>query len=277
MGGVTTVALASAVARAGGLGMLAGAGMDAASVIAELRRARDAAGGGVVGVNFLCPFLDLRVVEAVAAEAPYVEAFYGNPDRKVVELIAGGGAVAAWQVGSADEARAAEDVGCGLVIAQGYEAGGHVRGGVGLMPLLESVLAAVAVPVVAAGGIGSARAAAAAFAAGADGVRVGTRFLAAEEADVHPEYLAALAGAAADDTEITEAFSMGWPHAPHRVLRSCTAASDADPLLRSPLPPTRGFPGDVASAALYAGTSVANVTAVQPAAAIVAELLEMGR
>ena len=64
-----------------------------------------------------------------------------------------GGALAGWQVGSTDEARAAADAGCDLVVAQGVEAGGHVRGTTGLLALLEEVRAAVDVPVVAAGGI----------------------------------------------------------------------------------------------------------------------------
>ena len=75
------------------------------------------------------------------------------------------------------------------------EAGGRIRGRVALLPLLAAVLEAVDVPVVAAGGIGTARAVAAALAAGAAGVRVGTRFLAAEEAATHPRYLQALIGA----------------------------------------------------------------------------------
>ena len=68
---------------------------------------------------------------------------------------------------------------------------------------------------------------AAAFAAGADGVRVGTRFVAAAEAGVHPEYVAALITAEAQDTAYTEAFSVGWSNAPHRVLRSSIAAAEA--------------------------------------------------
>jgi hypothetical protein len=72
---------------------------------------------------------------------------------------------------------------------------------------------------------------------------------------------------------LTESFSSGWPSAPHRVLRSCVGASDADPRSRSPAPPTRAFTGDVASAALYAGESVSEVSAVAPAAAVLRELV----
>ncbi len=65
------------------------------------------------------------------------------------------------------------------------------------------------------------------LAAGADGVRIGTRFAAAVEASTHPDYVAALIAARAEDTEYTEAFSATWPGAPHRVLRSCIRAAEA--------------------------------------------------
>ena len=93
------------------------------------------------------------------------------------------GALASWQEGSNDEAVAAAKAGCDLIVAQGVEAGGHVRGRIGLLTLLEQVLDSVNVPVLAAGGIGSGRAMAAALAAGASGVRVGTLFIVAEEAE----------------------------------------------------------------------------------------------
>lgn len=198
---------------------------------------------------------------------------YGDPDARVVQVIHDGGALAAWQVGSAAEAAAAVDVGCDVVIGQGCEAGGHVRGSVALRPLLDEVRAVVDVPVVAAGGIGSGRSMAGALAAGADAVRIGTRFVATVEADVHPDYAAALVQATDADTTLTTAFSMGWPDAPHRVLRSCVEFSTAAPTSRSPLPPVRDFTGNVGEAALYAGQSVGSVRRVEPAADVVRELV----
>ena len=274
MGGVTTPALASSVAREGALGMIAGAGLPADAVVAQLRAAIEAAGtGGRVGVNFLMPFLDVDAVDAASSVAAVVECFHGDPDASVVRRVHAGSALAAWQVGSRDEARAAVDAGCDIVVVQGREAGGHVRGTVPLLSLLDEVRGSVEVPLVAAGGIGSGAAMAAALLAGADAVRVGTRFVATTEADTHPAYAQALVDAGADDTVLTEAFSMGWPHAPHRVLRGCVDASALEPQLRSPLPPTRVFDGDVTAAALYAGESVGDVTSVTSAAAVVRELV----
>src|SRR5262249_62239636 len=129
------------------------------------------------GVNCLMPFLDPDCVPIAARAARVVEFFYGEPERGLVDEVHAGGALASWQVGSPHEACAAADAGCDFVIAQGTGAGGHVRGRVGLLPLLAQVVEAVPVPVLAAGGVATARDVAAALAAGAAGVRVGTRFV----------------------------------------------------------------------------------------------------
>jgi NAD(P)H-dependent flavin oxidoreductase YrpB (nitropropane dioxygenase family) len=274
MGGVTTPALAAAVAREGGLGMIAAAGLTAEAVETQTRAALDAAGTeGRVGVNFLVPFLDERALESASSVTTFVECFFGVPDPSILRRIHAGGALAAWQVGSLEEARAAADAGCDVLVVQGREAGGHVRGTMPLLALLEQVRGGIDLPLVAAGGIGSGEAVASALLAGADAVRIGTRFVATSEADVHPAYADALIAAGTRDTILTEAFSMGWPNAPHRVLRRCVDATTLDPELRSPAPPTRSFTGDVAAAALYAGESVGDVTAIVPAATVVQELV----
>jgi NAD(P)H-dependent flavin oxidoreductase YrpB (nitropropane dioxygenase family) len=274
MGGVTTPELVAAVAREGGLGMVAAAGLGPNEVVAHTTAAQGAAGNGArVGVSFLMPFLDVAALEAAAEIAAVVECFYGDPDPTLTRRVHDAGALAAWQVGSLDEALAAVDAGCDLVVVQGREAGGHVRGTTALLPLLAEVRDRVEVPLVAAGGIGSGRAMADALRAGADGVRIGTRLVATVEADAHPEYTAALIAAGPADTVLTEAFSLGWPTAPHRVLQACVDASPEDPALRTPFPPTRAFTGDVAAAALYAGESVAHVASVAPVATVLQEIL----
>src|SRR5689334_14396054 len=146
--------LAAAVAGAGALGMLGGVMQPAELLAAEVDGA-SADADGPVGVNFLMPFVDREAVEAAAPRARVVEFFYGEPDAGLVKAVRAAGALAAWQVGSAEEAKAAADIGCDFVIAQGIEAGGHVRGTTGVLPLLDAVLDAVEVPVVAAGGVGT--------------------------------------------------------------------------------------------------------------------------
>src|SRR5512140_802701 len=127
MPGIASPALAAAVAEAGGLGMIGAAGLPAAVLAASLadlgQRTR-----GVFGVNFLMPFLDRDVVPLAASAARIVEFFYGEPDPALVDVVHAGGALASWQVGSCEEAVAAASAGCDLVVAQGTEAGGHVRG-----------------------------------------------------------------------------------------------------------------------------------------------------
>jgi nitronate monooxygenase len=286
-GGVSDVALATAVSEAGGLGMLGLTGYPP-TLVTQFLDALPA--GPPFGANFLVPFLDRDSVAVAGERLRVVDFFYDTPDADLVELVQRGGALAGWQVGSGAEARAAGDAGCDFVIAQGTEAGGHVRGDLPFAAAIEEVLGAVDVPVVAAGGIGTAEEVKRAFDAGASAVRVGTRFLAAAESSAHPEYIDALIRASADDTVLTEAFSDGWPDAPHRVLRSCVdAAERADdvvgtgsiagmefPINRwNTLPPNASATGNIAAMALYAGTSVGGVRERRPAAEIVAELLSL--
>jgi len=289
MGGAATPGLAAAVSAAGGLGMVSlpmVPAEDVAVIVAALAKGAT----GPVGINFLIPFLDLAAVEAAARHCRVVEFFYGDPQAGLVERVHAAGALADWQVGSADEAKAAVQAGCDFVVAQGTEAGGHIRGTTGLLALLDEILAAVEVPVLAAGGIGSARTMAAALAAGADGVRVGTRFVATAESGAHPAYIQALVQASAADTVITTAFSGMWPDAPHRVLRSAVTAMEAFsgettgemdlgparmPIPKGAVPsPTRDTTGAIPAMALYAGESVGNVARVQSAADVVRELAE---
>jgi NAD(P)H-dependent flavin oxidoreductase YrpB (nitropropane dioxygenase family) len=247
------------------------------------------------GVNFLVTpehmdNTDPDCFALAAQRARLVEFFWGWPDPALIATVHEHGALASWQVGSREEAVAAAEAGVDLIIAQGIEAGGHVRGTIGVLALLDEVLAAVDVPVLAAGGVGSGRALAAMLAAGADGARVGTRFAAAEESDSHPLYVEALVAARPADTVYTEAFSVGWD-APHRVLRSCVAAAEGFPgdivgevptldgtreVLRRLAPDAinRGTTGAIAAMSLWAGESVGGVTRIQPAVEIVRELAD---
>ncbi|MFN2616519.1 MAG: NAD(P)H-dependent flavin oxidoreductase [Thermoleophilaceae bacterium] len=281
-GPIATPRLAAAVSEAGGLGMIANpsSGAEVQRLVQDAR----ARTSQPIGVGFLIPFVVAEAVEAAAASVEVVEFFYGDPDRELVELAGGEGAVVGWQTGSADEARVAAEAGCDYVAAQGIEAGGHVRGTQRLDDVLAETLASVDLPVVAAGGVGTAERFAALVAAGAAAVRVGTRFVAAQEADAHPDYVARLIAASSQDTVLTEAFATGWPDAPHRVLRSAVeeaeafdaavvgVAGDGEIGVFSPRPATREVRGEIGAMALYAGESVDHVTQVQPAAEIVAEL-----
>src|SRR3954447_11291481 len=147
-GPVGTPALAAAVSEAGGLGMIPNpAAADVAELVGRARAATD----GPLGGGVLVPFLDRDAIQAAAAAADVVEFFYGDPDPEVVALARSRGGVVGWQVGSAQEAAAAERGGCAYVAVQGAEAGGHVRGTQRLHEVLAEALPEVGVPIVAAG------------------------------------------------------------------------------------------------------------------------------
>jgi nitronate monooxygenase len=289
MGSVSaTAALPLAVARAGGHGMYPGLALPPEPLAGVLDAL--AAGTSAFGVNFIVPLMERASLELAAARAPYVDFFLADPDPALVELVHAGGGACGWQVESADEARAAEAAGCDVVVAKAWESGGRKRiEGPTLLALLDGVLDAVALPVIAAGGIATQRGVAAALAAGADGVRVGTRFIAAEESDAHPAWVQAVIAAAPGDAVVSDAFNVGQPQpGPHRVLRSSIEAAERltddeagvvrvlgaeIPVPRfGAQPPTRESTGTIAAMPFYAGQSAGAVATVQPAAEIVAEL-----
>jgi NAD(P)H-dependent flavin oxidoreductase YrpB (nitropropane dioxygenase family) len=228
---------------------------------------------GPSGIGFLMPYRPpVEVISKVADKVRVVEFFEGDPDESLVGAGHAGGALVAWQVGSVDEGRAAEAAGCDLVVAQGVEAGGHVRGTTPLDELLPTVLGAVGVPVVAAGGIGTAERVAELIDAGADAVRVGTRFLACPECNTHAAYVDALLAAGGADTVLTDDFDDDghWPSTV-RVL-DATVGPARRSGNRSTMPPTREAEDPLAMAC-YAGMSVTDLTRIQPAHEVVLDLV----
>jgi nitronate monooxygenase len=287
MGGVGTPDLVRAVTAAGAMGMT-GMPMAPASMVAEaLDDLADA--DGPYGFNVVMPFLDVAVVEAAAARCRYVDFYHGAVDASLVARVHDAGALAGWQVGSVDDARAAADAGCDLLVVRGTEGGGRMYGDRSLWSLLPEVLDAVSTPVLAAGGIADGRGLAAALAAGAAGVRMGTRFVATVESGAHPDYKQAVVQADSTGTVLTDDFRTGWPdeRSSSRVLRIALDHSNEldndDPVGQAhmgPLtidvprfgviPPTTTTDGDIVAMAMYAGESAALVDAVEPAAEIVA-------
>jgi len=290
MGSILSPELAAAVSNAGGLGQLTLTG-DAEDANRKLDRLSSMT-SRPFGINLLIPYLDREVLELAAPTARVVDFFWGDPDPELVRVVHDAGALASWQVGSKAEAIAAEAAGCDFIIAQGFEAGGHIRGTLGLLPLLRAVIDAVSVPVLAAGGIGNGRSIAGVLAMGAAGVRMGTRFIAAAESNAHPDYVKALVAARAEDSVRTNRFHVQCALCPstHGVLRQAIEAADAfdgeyvaeiqlegelERIVRfRGIPPFKGFQGHIEAMACYAGQSVGDVMGVQPAEVIVAELVE---
>lgn len=292
MGGICTPALVAAVNDAGGMGMIGVAGVPPQAIDSVLEPV-DAATEGPWGVNFLTPLLETREpVEVVAGRVKVVDFYHSEPDATLVDIVHQGGSLAGWQVGSVESARAAVDAGCDLLIARGVEGGGRMYGDQSLLPLLDQILEAVDAPVLAAGGIATGRGLAAMLAAGAAGVRMGTRFVATAESGAHPDYKQAIVGAKASDTVLTTAFSVMWPGGPepHRVLSSAVRAAEALddetvgetqlgpervalPRFAAP-PPFAATTGRIDAMALYAGESVEGIHAIEPASDVVRRVVE---
>jgi NAD(P)H-dependent flavin oxidoreductase YrpB (nitropropane dioxygenase family) len=295
IGSVASVDLAAAVSNAGGAGSLALTWTppeEAASLILALKRRTVAP----FFVNFVLSFESRALLPALEAGAPIVTFSWGLPGA-LVRQVHTFGALAGVQVASASGARRAIEEGCDFLICQGIEAGGHVQSSTPLKDLLAAVLdASGTIPVVAAGGLADGRDIAAVINAGASGVMLGTRFVAANESRAHPQYKQALVEASASDTVLTGCFDGGWPSALHRVLRGSTfdawemqgcplparRPGEGDIVARMPngaevkryddTPPTEDMQGDVMACCLYAGTGVERIRAVQPAAELVATL-----
>lgn len=205
-GGLSRHELAAAVSEAGGLGAIAVSG--AAAIRRELAAAR-ALTGRPLAVNLLLPFARRDWFEAATA-ADVVVTFWGRPRRRTAGV---------WlhQVGSVAEAREAQGAGADGIVVQGVEAGGHVRGTVPALELLERARAALPpdYPLLLAGGIAEPADVRAALEAGATAAVAGTRFLLSEESRAHALYKERLL--AADETLLTDLFGAAWP-APHRVV-----------------------------------------------------------
>lgn len=292
MGTVSSPELAVAVANAGGIGSVNTLGVKREALTGRLDMMREQT-DGVLAVSFLTDDVDVDAVADAASRVQVIDFFWSTPRSDLVDVAHRAGALVNWQVGSVREALAAVEAGADVIIAQGVEAGGHCRGDTPLLPLLSQVLDAVDVPVLAAGGITDARAIAAALAAGAAGVRMGTRFVATEESAAHADYVAAIVAAGTNSTRITAAFNdcplcQSSPRA--RVLISAidaVDALDADVVgvihrpdgevpvpRRSWIPPTKDISGHVEAMAMYAGEAVGLVNDVQPAAALVRSLVD---
>jgi nitronate monooxygenase len=269
--------LPAAVSNAGALGTI---GLwwvdDAGDLVRETAALTDRPFGG----NFaLTSDQHRRVDQALSAGLRIVSFIFGDP-QGYVESVHDAGGLVMHTVGSAEEARRAVGCGVDIIVAQGWEAGGHVWGGVATLPLVPAVVDAVApVPVIAAGGIGDARGVAAVLALGAQAAWLGTRFLLADEMPIQDEYRRLLTAATETDAEwYANLYEVGWPDAPHRALHNSTAErweaagrpppgsrpgegeviahfASGDPILRySPAPPMDGTTGEIEALSLWAGS-----------------------
>ena len=246
--------LAAAVSNAGALGMLTLTwSEDVGAVVRETAALTARPFGG----NFVLTEDHHRRLEAaLEAGLRIVSFFWGDPGG-YIEQVHDAGGIVMHTVGTAEEARRAVASGADVIVAQGWEAGGHVWGTIATLPLVPAVVDAVApVPVIAAGGIGDARGVAAVLALGAQAAWLGTRFLLAEEAAGHWQ-------------------AAGRPPLAQRPGEGDVIAhfASGEAIVRyEPAPPMAGTTGDIEALSMWAGQIVALARQPQSAADIVAEL-----
>jgi len=296
MAGAAGPELVAAICNAGGYGVIPlwGRSKDHVSAgIDELRALTDQ--NFAVNLNLSFPYEEHLEV-CIAKGVHGVSLFWGM-EASAIRRAKAGGLIVLASVGNAKEARISADAGADVIVAQGWEAGGHVWGQVSTMALVPAVVDAVDIPVVAAGGIADGRGMAAAMMLGASGVWIGTRLLASSEATIHAVYRSRILQASEADTQWAhDLYDVDWPDAPHRALSNSTSRAwvdagssapgdrpnenepigqrpNGDPVFRyqsyTPLPETTG---DVEAMSLWSGQGVSLVREVMPAADIVEEI-----
>lgn len=205
-GGMAWIAestLASAVSNAGGLGLIAGGSAPIDYLREQIRKTKAAVGDKPFGVNIMLMSPNAEELAKLVIEegVPVVTTGAGNPGKYM----------AAWKeagikvipvIPSVALAKRMERAGADAVVAEGTESGGHI-GENTTMCLVPQVVDALEIPVIAAGGIADGRGIAASFMLGAEGVQLGTRFLAAEECQIHPTYKELVIGAKDTDSIVT--------------------------------------------------------------------------
>ena len=275
MAWVATAELAAAVSNGGGLGLIAAGGAPADAVREQIRKCRELTDKPFgVNVMLMSPFAE-EVMEVVIEEKPAVVATgAGNPGKYIENLKAAGIKILP-VIASVAMAQKMEKMGADAVIAEGTEAGGHI-GEITTRCLTPQVVDAVNIPVVCAGGIADVRGAVAAFALGADGIQVGTRFICSDECIAHENYKQAVIKAKDRDAVVTGR-STGAPVRAlknkltkeyQRLEKENASAEEIEQLGVGGL--RKAFmEGDTQMGSLMAGQSAAMVKQIEPCADII--------
>ena len=195
--------LASAVSNAGALGLI-GSGSMYPDVLKEHIQKCKAATTNTFGVNIplLYPDIEKHIQIVIEEKVPVVFTSAGNP-AKWTGILKDKGIIVVHVVSSSKFAQKAEYAGCDAVVAEGFEAGGHNgREETTSMVLIPAVCNAVTIPVIAAGGIATGKQMLAAMVLGAEGVQMGSRFVASEEASSHINFKNAILSASEGDTKL---------------------------------------------------------------------------
>lgn len=298
MGGVARSALAAAVAKAGGFPVMGMVREPVALIEKEVAALRTATSGDLHFAVNLIPascdqiLLKQQVDVCLRLKVPSIVLFW-EVDQPLIRHLKAEGVQVIHQVGNCRDAELALKAGCDVLIAQGLDAGGHVRGEVSTLVLLPEIVSMSDVPVAASGGIASGQALVAALALGAQAVSLGSAFVATHESFAHPHHRQRLVDATAEDTVHTTVFARNWAiTAPVRVLKNAVTRGDYDNLsdkeknqpiafqdggqsvyLFSTDSPTIDAEGRLDDMALYAGQSVGQIRDIVSAEARIQQLM----
>ena len=303
MGGVARSELVAAVNETGGYGFL-GMVRETPSLIAQEIDAVHARTDLPFGVNLIPAATDSALLEAELftcfEKRVHSLCFFWEVRPDIVTRAKDAGCRVLYQVGSIEDAVAAEKAGVDAIIAQGFEAGGHVRGTVSSLVLLPQVVSAVSVPVVASGGFASGESLIAALALGAQGIHCGTAFLATAESFAHAYHKDRVVQAKSEDTVYTDAFAINWPpsspvrviansltdelgqrllgHDPDDIFREAIADEEGRPIYKfSTDSPLKITTGDLECLALFAGQVAGEIETIPSAGARVSEIVTAAR
>ena len=208
---VSTAPLSGTVAKAGGIGIIGATGMDADELRQEIRQARQLAEGGIIGINIMFAARKFKELVHVALEEKIDVIFTGAGfSREIFSWGKNAGVPIVSIVSSAKAALLAEKCGAAAVVSEGFEAGGHLGTERSVKDILPEIVAAVKIPVIAAGGIVDGTGMAEMFKMGASGVQMGTRFVLSQECTVADEFKQAYLQAQEEDVVIIKS-PVGFP------------------------------------------------------------------
>lgn len=293
--------LVAAVANSGAIGILRAPDWECPDYLRELIRKTKSLTDKPFGVGIVLAFPHKENLKCVLEEKVAVlQLYWGEVTKDIVFDAHQAGVKVVPQIGNFEAAKIAADAGVDAIIVQGHEAGGHVIGQdalIALVPRVVDLVASRGIPVIAAGGIVDERGYVAALALGAQGVCLGTRFLATEESYAHPTYKSKLVEMS--NTEYTNVYGRArWPDAPHRVLKTSfhlewknlpSHENEANqPIIGRTIihgmekeirrfagtVPNKTTTGDLESMVMYAGEGVGLIKEILPAAQVVTRLVE---
>ncbi len=273
--------LASAVSNAGGLGIIGSGSMYPAILEEHILKCKAATDKPfAVNLPMLYPDIDKHVATIIKHKVPIVFTSAGNPKTWTEELKSHG-IIVVHVVSSVKFALKAQEAGVDAVVTEGFEAGGHNgRDETTTLCLIPMVAEAVTIPLIAAGGIGTGRAMLAAMHLGADGVQIGSRFVATPESSAHQNFKQVVVEAKEGDTLLTlkeltpvRLVKNEFFHQIEKAYENCATTEELKTLLGRGRAKKGMFEGDLTEGELEIGQISGLIDEIKPAAAVVKEII----